>query len=127
MSRPLELPDDLYLDLERVASSQCLTPLDWIAATVPHSDELGLGRLLAESLDGLIGKIDSAKEAASPRPESAMGSLIEEKLERQGVAIGEDRLIRRATPRNEGVIDWLLARPEKDFFVPIDSESTDLL
>jgi bifunctional DNA-binding transcriptional regulator/antitoxin component of YhaV-PrlF toxin-antitoxin module len=40
---------------------------------------------------------------------------------------GDYRLIRRAPRRNEGVIDWLLACPQKDFFVPIDSESTDAL
>ena len=28
---------------------------------------------------------------------------------------------------NEGLVDWLLACPEKGFFVPIDSESTDTL
>ena len=39
---------------------------------------------------------------------------------------GEYRLVRRETP-NEGLVDWLLACPEKDFFVPIDSESTDSL
>ena len=40
---------------------------------------------------------------------------------------GDYRLVRRATPRNEGAIDWLLACPLKDFLVPIDSESTDSL
>ena len=40
---------------------------------------------------------------------------------------GDYRLVRRAAPPNEGVIDWLLACPRKDFFVPIDSESTDAL
>jgi bifunctional DNA-binding transcriptional regulator/antitoxin component of YhaV-PrlF toxin-antitoxin module len=40
---------------------------------------------------------------------------------------GEYRLVRRATPRNERAIDWLLACPQKDFFLPIDSESTDAL
>ena len=39
---------------------------------------------------------------------------------------GEYRL-RRSTPSNEGVVDWLLDCPEKDFFVPIESESTDSL
>ena len=39
---------------------------------------------------------------------------------------GDYRLVRR-TPRNEGAIDWLAACPRKDFFVPIDSESTDAL
>jgi AbrB family looped-hinge helix DNA binding protein len=40
---------------------------------------------------------------------------------------GEYRLIRRTPPLNEGVVDWLLACPEKDFFMPIESESTDTL
>ena len=40
---------------------------------------------------------------------------------------GEYRLVRRAAPPNEGVVDWLLACPEKGFFVPIESESTDTL
>ena len=40
---------------------------------------------------------------------------------------GDYRLVRRAPRRNEGVIDWLLACPQKDFFVAIDSESTDTL
>jgi AbrB family looped-hinge helix DNA binding protein len=39
---------------------------------------------------------------------------------------GEYRL-RRTMPSNEGVVDWLLDCPEKDFFVPIESESTDTL
>lgn len=36
---------------------------------------------------------------------------------------GKYRLVRRAIPPNEGVIDWLLACPEKGFFVPIGSKS----
>lgn len=40
---------------------------------------------------------------------------------------GDYRLIRRGASPNEGVIDWLLSCPQKDFFVPIDSESTDSL
>jgi hypothetical protein len=28
---------------------------------------------------------------------------------------------------NEGLVDWLLACPEKGYFVPIESESTDTL
>ncbi len=40
---------------------------------------------------------------------------------------GDYRLVRRTVPPNEGVVDWLLACPHKDFFVPIDSESTDVL
>jgi AbrB family looped-hinge helix DNA binding protein len=40
---------------------------------------------------------------------------------------GDYRIVRRAARRNQGAIDWLLACPRKDFFVPIDSESTDAL
>lgn len=40
---------------------------------------------------------------------------------------GEYRLVRLSPPRNQGLVDWLLACPEKGFFVPIESESTDTL
>lgn len=40
---------------------------------------------------------------------------------------GEYRLVRRAASPNECVVEWLLACPEKDFFVPIDSESRETL
>jgi AbrB family looped-hinge helix DNA binding protein len=40
---------------------------------------------------------------------------------------GEYRLIRLSPPKNQGLLDWLLACPEKGFFVPIESESTDTL
>ncbi|MEP7305700.1 MAG: AbrB/MazE/SpoVT family DNA-binding domain-containing protein [Acidobacteriota bacterium] len=40
---------------------------------------------------------------------------------------GEYRLVRRTASPNEGVVDWLLACPEKGFFVPIESEWTDTL
>jgi AbrB family looped-hinge helix DNA binding protein len=40
---------------------------------------------------------------------------------------GEYRLVRRERPPNQGLVDWLLACPDKGFFVPIESESTDTL
>jgi AbrB family looped-hinge helix DNA binding protein len=40
---------------------------------------------------------------------------------------GEYRLVRREAPKNEGVLDWLLACPHKGFFRSVDSESTDTL
>jgi AbrB family looped-hinge helix DNA binding protein len=40
---------------------------------------------------------------------------------------GEYRLLRREPPPNAGLVDWLLACPEKGYFVPIESESTDTL
>lgn len=38
---------------------------------------------------------------------------------------GEYRLVRRRPPANCGLVDLLLACPEKGFFTPIISESTD--
>jgi hypothetical protein len=29
--------------------------------------------------------------------------------------------------QNQGLLDWLLACPDKGFFVPVESESTDTL
>jgi AbrB family looped-hinge helix DNA binding protein len=43
------------------------------------------------------------------------------------VSSGEYHLTREQPPPNEGVVDWLLECPEKDFFVPVSSESTDSL
>ena len=40
---------------------------------------------------------------------------------------GEYRLVRRAPRPNEGVVEWLLDCPEKGFFSPIASETTDEL
>jgi bifunctional DNA-binding transcriptional regulator/antitoxin component of YhaV-PrlF toxin-antitoxin module len=40
---------------------------------------------------------------------------------------GKYRLRRLEPKKNEGVINWLLDCPEKGFFRPIESESTDTL
>lgn len=40
---------------------------------------------------------------------------------------GKYRLVRRQPPPNEGLVNWLLACPEKGFFVPLESESTDTI
>ena len=45
-----------------------------------------------------------------------------ERLER-----GEYKLVRRAPPSNQGLVDWLLACPLKGYFVPVASESTGSL
>ncbi len=49
-----------------------------------------------------------------------------EEFEIERIDRGEYRLTRR-TPSNDGVVDWLLACPDKGFFVAIESESTDTL
>jgi AbrB family looped-hinge helix DNA binding protein len=50
-----------------------------------------------------------------------------QEFEVERIERGEYRLVRREPPANGGLVDWLLACPEKDFFVPIESESTETL
>jgi AbrB family looped-hinge helix DNA binding protein len=50
-----------------------------------------------------------------------------QEFEIERVERGEYRLVRRKAAPNEGLVDLLLACPEKGFFVPIESESTDTL
>jgi len=40
---------------------------------------------------------------------------------------GEYRLVRKGAARTAGLVDWLLSCPERGYFVPIDSESSDKL
>lgn len=49
-----------------------------------------------------------------------------QEFEIERIGPGEYRLVRR-TRANEGVVDWLLACPDKGYFVAVDSESTDAL
>jgi len=50
-----------------------------------------------------------------------------QELDVERIDRGDYRLVRRVAPHNEGAIAWLLNCPYKDFFVPIDSESTNTL
>lgn len=50
-----------------------------------------------------------------------------QEFEVERVDRGEYRLVRRAPEPNDGALDWLLACPTKDYFVPVSSESTDTL
>ena len=52
---------------------------------------------------------------------------VGQEFEVERVDRGEYRLTRVAAPPNEGTVDWLLACPEKGYFTPISSESTDSL
>jgi AbrB family looped-hinge helix DNA binding protein len=47
-----------------------------------------------------------------------------QEFEIERVAAGEYRLLRRPPRADRRLVDWLLACPEKGFFVPVASEST---
>ena len=48
-----------------------------------------------------------------------------EEFDIERVGAGEYRLVRLAPPANQGLVTWLLACPEKDYFLAIEGESTD--
>ena len=50
-----------------------------------------------------------------------------QEFEVERIDADEYRLTRVSPAPNEGLVDWLLACPEKGYFVAIDSESTDTL
>ncbi len=50
-----------------------------------------------------------------------------QEFEIERVGADEYRLTRVKPPANAGLVDWLLGCPEKGYFVPIESESTDTL
>jgi len=50
-----------------------------------------------------------------------------QEFEVERIDTGEYRLVRRTSRPNHGLVDWLLSCPEKGFFEPIESESTDSL
>ena len=49
-----------------------------------------------------------------------------QEFEIERIGCGEYRLVRRKRRANEGLVDWLLACPVKDWFKPLDrTETTD--
>ena len=50
-----------------------------------------------------------------------------QEFEVERIERGEYRLVRCALRPNEGLVDWLLDCPDKGYFVPVESESTDAL
>jgi bifunctional DNA-binding transcriptional regulator/antitoxin component of YhaV-PrlF toxin-antitoxin module len=62
---------------------------------------------------------------AQLREEDALRPGEEFEVERLGP--DEYRLVRLTPPPNRGVVDWLRACPERDWFVEVESESTDSL
>lgn len=50
-----------------------------------------------------------------------------QEFEIERIERGEYRLVRLSSAKNVGLLDWLLACPEKGYFVPIESESTNTL
>jgi AbrB family looped-hinge helix DNA binding protein len=50
-----------------------------------------------------------------------------QEFEIERIGRGQYRLVRLEKPRNDGLVAWLLVCPQKDFFLPIESGSTDTI
>lgn len=50
-----------------------------------------------------------------------------QRLDIERIEAGKYLPNRRPVPDNDGLVDWLLACPEKDWFQPVPSESTAAL
>jgi hypothetical protein len=82
MSRIIELPDDVYESLERVARAQGFTPVGWIANAVPP---LPAERPLADLLEGLTGTVNSAEVPAGERRPTPFSEVLARKFQGQGL------------------------------------------
>jgi hypothetical protein len=85
MSRIIELPDELYENLERAAREQGFTLVDWIANAVPATTRSADSRPLIVRLEGLIGLVNSAETPPDERRRTPFSELLSRKFERQGL------------------------------------------
>lgn len=73
------------------------------------------------------------KIVVSPKGQIVLPAAIQEQdrieagqeFELERIDCGEYRLTRLSSRMNEGVVDWLLACPQKGFFTAVEYESTD--
>ena len=72
--------------------------------------------------------VSSKGQLVLPAPLREKDRIIPgQKFDIERIDAGQYLLKRRPVPDNDGMVDWLLACPEKDWFQPIASESTDSL
>jgi AbrB family looped-hinge helix DNA binding protein len=91
---------------------------------------------MSEAVDSILRKGYSGhvKTSMSSKGRIVLPAALRE---RDGIVPGDEfsveridegqYVLKRIKRSNEGLVDWLLACPEKDFFVPIKSESTNAM
>jgi predicted CopG family antitoxin len=85
MARTIELPEDVYENLEKAARERGMTASDWIASVVPGDQDSSNQRSLHEVLQSLVGAIDSSEEPTTGYAPTAISELVLEKLQKQGL------------------------------------------
>ena len=85
MSRTIELPEDVYQNLEKAARERGMTAGDWIASILPIDRDSSEKHRLHEVLRSLVGAIDSTDETGTGYPPTVISDLVSEKLQKQGL------------------------------------------
>ena len=85
VNRTIELPEDVYLGLERAARERGMTTADWIASILQSDQDAAEQQRLHKALNELVGAIDSSEEPR--RGHAPLADLVCEKLEKQGLRI----------------------------------------
>ncbi len=80
MSQSLELPTELFEALQKTAEANGMSPVEWIASTLPALPPKQEGLW-----EGLLGVIDSRDGLENSVPHTPFGDLITAKLEKQGI------------------------------------------
>ncbi len=85
MGQTLELPDEVYEALARVAREGGVTPAEWLAINLHASDVYSQERPLPELLNDLIGSVDSTETQNTHQ--TAFSIALAEKFRKQGLRI----------------------------------------
>lgn len=89
MTHVVELSDETYQKLQRVAEQEGVTPVEWLEATIsrePVSGSLKAGEFksVAEALAPCIGSVDSRTHTPDPKYRSEFGDIVDQKMAKQG-------------------------------------------
>ncbi len=81
----LSLPDDVYQNLLAAAAVEGISPVDWIAAHLPASEEQQ--EFSPDVVADLIGSFDSRQHSYPSREKTPFEAILIEKMAKQGVRI----------------------------------------
>jgi hypothetical protein len=82
----LTLPDEVYQNLLAAAALEGVSPVDWIAAHLPHRPAASpYQQSLYDVLADVAGSIGADDEPAQPDIKTVVGDAIAAKLAKQGI------------------------------------------
>jgi hypothetical protein len=85
MSQTLELPDEVFEALAKVAREGGVTPAEWLAINLHSSEASTQKRPLPELWNDVIGSVDSTKTQSTHQ--TAFSTALTEKFRKQGLRI----------------------------------------